>query len=198
MVFALEKFHQYICGSRVRPQPVGDNNMIIWSGWPDDRTDLPDDIKLYRNIRDALSEAEGIILKDEKIVIPTSLRIDMYTKIHCSQLWHCDMYSGSKKSNILARNVQEHRKTGGIVWRTCMSEVPWIKYQRTTDTRTNTRQTMNLFQWNKNDYYSQLTTPHGIVKFANWKTQLAITTPNPLLPGMKYRDSWEVNGVSHT
>ena len=67
---------------------------VIRSGWPDERTDIPEDILSYWNFRDELSEAEGIIMKGEKIIILT--------------LWllrHFEMYSASKRSNILAWNV---------------------------------------------------------------------------------------------
>ena len=48
--------------------------------------DLSEDVQSYWNFRNELSEAEGIILKGEKIVIPTSLRKDMLTRIHRGHL----------------------------------------------------------------------------------------------------------------
>ncbi|KAL5471566.1 hypothetical protein EMCRGX_G029693 [Ephydatia muelleri] len=137
VVFALEKFHQYIYGTnveiesdhtctatplsrayipdistdrmedelmsavhmvlenapaidkgiqKIKELTESDNTLqklksIIRSG-----IDLSEDVQSYWNFRNELSEAEGIILKGEKIVIPTSLRKDMLTRIHRGHL----------------------------------------------------------------------------------------------------------------
>ena len=46
----------------------------IRSGWPEKRSQIPQELREYWNYRDELSEADGIILKDERVVIPPSLR----------------------------------------------------------------------------------------------------------------------------
>eukprot|EP00731_Ephydatia_muelleri_P036903 Em0351g3a len=55
--------------------------------------DLSEDVQSYWNFRNELSEAEGIILKGEKIVIPTSLRKDMLTRIHRGHLGIVNAFS---------------------------------------------------------------------------------------------------------
>ena len=59
---------------------------IICSGWPARRTKVPSNLEMYWNFRDELSVADGIILKGEKLLIPTSLQKDMLTRIHTGHM----------------------------------------------------------------------------------------------------------------
>ena len=56
---------------------------FIRTGWPDNRADLPDHIRAYWNFREELSEADGIILKGEQIVIPVNM---LLSRIHCGRM----------------------------------------------------------------------------------------------------------------
>ena len=79
---------------------------FIRTGWPDSRADLPEDIRAYWNFREELSDAGGIILKGEQIVIPANMRKDTLSRIHA--LWShgsCQMLTASKRCCILARHV---------------------------------------------------------------------------------------------
>ncbi len=58
----------------------------IRSGWPEKRSQVHQDLRDYWSYRDELCEAEGIILKGGKIVIPSSLKEDMLKIIHSSHL----------------------------------------------------------------------------------------------------------------
>ena len=55
-------------------------------GWPDNRSQIPNVLRPYWTFREELSEANGIILKGEKIVIPNALKKEMLAKIHTSHL----------------------------------------------------------------------------------------------------------------
>ena len=55
-------------------------------GWPDNRSQIPNFIRPHWTFREELSEANGIILKGEKIVIPSALRKEMLAKIYTSHL----------------------------------------------------------------------------------------------------------------
>ena len=59
---------------------------VILSGWPSTRSQVPKEIQEYWNYRDEISEANDIILKGEKLVIPHSMRAEMLTKIHTCHL----------------------------------------------------------------------------------------------------------------
>ena len=50
---------------------------VIQNGWPDKISEAPKEIQPFWTYREELSEADGIILKGEKIVIPQSLRNDI-------------------------------------------------------------------------------------------------------------------------
>ena len=58
----------------------------IRSGWPEKRSQLHQDLRDYWSYQDELYEADGIILKGGKIVIPSTLREDMLKIIHSSHL----------------------------------------------------------------------------------------------------------------
>jgi hypothetical protein len=59
-----------------------DLTATIRRGWPESRKQVPNDIQDFWNYRDELSEVEGILLKQDKIIIPPNLRVKMLEKIH--------------------------------------------------------------------------------------------------------------------
>ncbi|RUS91936.1 hypothetical protein EGW08_000338 [Elysia chlorotica] len=56
--------------------------LIILQGWPDLKSDLPSCVLPYFNYRDELTVQDGIILRGDRIVIPSSLRQDLKAKVH--------------------------------------------------------------------------------------------------------------------
>ena len=70
----------------------------IKCGWPTNRFQVSNDLKPYWTFREELSEADGILLKGEKIMIPSTLRKDMLAKINTSHL-------GVVKCKQRAKNV---------------------------------------------------------------------------------------------
>ena len=58
----------------------------ILSGWPDKLSETPRELKPFWTYQDELSDADGIILKGEKILIPQSLQEDMLERIYSSHL----------------------------------------------------------------------------------------------------------------
>jgi hypothetical protein len=69
---------------------------VIRDGWPEVKYDLQQNVREYWNFRNELSEADGIILKGENIVISTTMRKQMLMKLHESHL-------GIEKTKKLAR-----------------------------------------------------------------------------------------------
>ena len=59
---------------------------IILRGWPDDRSQLPEQTTPYFSMRDELSLHDGVIFRGQRIVVPVSLRKDMKQKLHASHL----------------------------------------------------------------------------------------------------------------
>ncbi|KAL0154230.1 hypothetical protein M9458_050484 [Cirrhinus mrigala] len=71
---------------------------VIQRGWPDEKRKCPLSVSEFWNHRDELSYLHGIIFKGEKIVVPTSLRSDMLSRVHASHL-------GIEKSKQKARDI---------------------------------------------------------------------------------------------
>lgn len=58
----------------------------IRDGWPQTRKEVPDDIKCYWNYRCELTMEEDIILKQNQILIPRSLRKEYLKKLHMGHM----------------------------------------------------------------------------------------------------------------
>ena len=56
----------------------------IKEGFPANKTQLPGNIKPYFNIRDHLSEDDGLILYNERIVVPRNAKKDILQRLHRS------------------------------------------------------------------------------------------------------------------
>ena len=70
----------------------------IKSGWPETKSHTPASIQVYWNVRDELSEAKGVVLKNDRILIPSSIRKEMLQRIH-------QRHMGIEKSKRRARDV---------------------------------------------------------------------------------------------
>ena len=82
--------------NEVREATVEDKSMqkllrIIRDGWPDNKNEVPSELKPYFDVRDSLSHQDGVILKGEKIVIPKSLRDITTKRLHSAHLGHNSM-----------------------------------------------------------------------------------------------------------
>ena len=72
-------------------------DMII-RGWPADRNVVPSELLPYFTIRDSLVYCDGLLFKDERVVVPKTLRRAMIGKIH-------ESHQGVVKSKQRARAV---------------------------------------------------------------------------------------------
>jgi transposase InsO family protein len=61
-------------------------SMVIKSGWPGHKNDLPDPAKPYFNFRDEMALYDGIVYRGERVVIPKSLRREMMKEAHSSHM----------------------------------------------------------------------------------------------------------------
>ena len=107
----------------------------IGRGCPETRKQTPCEIYDYWNYRDELSEVDGILLKQDKIIIPLSMRGNMLERIHESHM-------GIEKSKRRARDIMfwprmnEQIKAVVSKCKTCQA------YQRTHGARNNTIETL--------------------------------------------------------
>lgn len=59
---------------------------IIQSGWPEEKDQVPQDIRMYFTFRDELTVEDDMIFKGMRLVIPTSLRAEIKQKLHASHM----------------------------------------------------------------------------------------------------------------
>ena len=67
-------------------------------GWPETKGETPVSIHAYLDVRDELSELNGVVLRGERIVIPSSMKKEMLERIHQGHM-------GIKKSKRRARDT---------------------------------------------------------------------------------------------
>ena len=70
----------------------------ILVGWPSSKPQVPPSLHEYWNFRDELAYIDRLILKGTKLVIPSSMRSDMLSKIHAGHM-------GMEKCKSRARDV---------------------------------------------------------------------------------------------
>ena len=67
-------------------------------GWPQEKKDVDSLVHPYYKYRDEITAANGLLLRNERIIVPTTMRQEMRTKIHAGHL-------GIEKSKARAREV---------------------------------------------------------------------------------------------
>ncbi|KAL5510119.1 hypothetical protein EMCRGX_G005608 [Ephydatia muelleri] len=94
VVFGLEKFNQYVYEiwlQEIKEATCKDQAMQklknhIRYGWPEVQSQVAEEIRDYWHLRDQLSEADEILLKGEKLIIPQNLRGNMLDRIHIGHM----------------------------------------------------------------------------------------------------------------
>ena len=76
----------------------------ISRGWPKKMSSLPRELQKYWNVRDELHEAEGLVLRGDRLVVPSDLQQDMLKLINESH----QMQGESTNSSLLAWNGKRH------------------------------------------------------------------------------------------
>ena len=82
--------------NEVREATAEDESMqkllsIIRDGWPDNKNEVPSELKPCFDMRDTLSHQDGVILKGERIVIPKSIRDITKKGLHSAHLGYNSM-----------------------------------------------------------------------------------------------------------
>ena len=75
-----------------------DLQKVILSGWPETRSQIPAKLQEFWNYRDELTVGDGLVLKDQKIFVPKTLREAMLQRLHEGHL-------GINKTLMKARDV---------------------------------------------------------------------------------------------
>ena len=64
---------------------------ILRDSWPDNKNEVPSELKPYFDMRDTLSHQDGVILKGERIMIPKTLRDITKKRLHSAHLGYDSM-----------------------------------------------------------------------------------------------------------
>jgi hypothetical protein len=59
---------------------------MLIKGWPEERSELPEQLTPFFSYRDELVVQDALIFKANRVVVPQKLRAEMMTKIHSSHL----------------------------------------------------------------------------------------------------------------
>ncbi|KAK3744137.1 hypothetical protein QZH41_006175 [Actinostola sp. cb2023] len=74
----LEEFRQQTKGDPI----LQDLHNTVMEGWPNDKGKAPLSIREYWHIRDEITAHNGVLLRGERLIVPTLLRNEMLQKIH--------------------------------------------------------------------------------------------------------------------
>ena len=55
---------------------------VVTNGWPSERKEAPEELRIYWNFRDELSVYDDVLYKSHQVIVPASLRPEMLRKIH--------------------------------------------------------------------------------------------------------------------
>lgn len=80
-----------------------DNSMkllmeTIQEGWPDEKANVPPEIKQYFDFRETLSHKDGVILKGQRILVPVSLRSKMMKRLHAAHSGYDSMMRRAREA----------------------------------------------------------------------------------------------------
>ena len=81
-----------------KDESLKDLSEIIKHGWPETKACLRNSTRMFWDVRDELTELNGVILRGGRILIPTSMRKEMLERIHQGHM-------GIEKSKRRARDV---------------------------------------------------------------------------------------------
>ena len=100
--------------AELRQETTNDSTMvklakIIQEEWPNHKQKVPKQVREYWTFRDELVVIDGLILKDETIIVPQVLRKDILAQIHEGHLG-IERKASSARFGILARNDQADRR----------------------------------------------------------------------------------------
>ena len=59
---------------------------FVQEGWPEHSKLVPEEIRCYYSYRDEIAYADGVLLKGQALIVPTSMRNDMKARIHQGHL----------------------------------------------------------------------------------------------------------------
>ena len=77
---------QQIKAATLEDQNLSLLKQVIMQGWPNDRDEVLEVLRPFFSYRDELTVQDGIIMRGERILIPSSLRKEIKQKLHAGHL----------------------------------------------------------------------------------------------------------------
>ena len=95
------------------------NNLkkMMINGWPENKADVPDELKVFFSYRDELNITDELIFKGEQVIVPSSLRRDFKRRLHTSHLG-VDSMLRRARSCVFWPNMSSELK---VIYETCES-----------------------------------------------------------------------------
>ena len=59
---------------------------MVTNGWPDTKQQVPTEARPYWSFRDKVATADGLLFKETRLIVPKSMRAEMFRRIHKSHL----------------------------------------------------------------------------------------------------------------
>ena len=83
----------------------------VHEGWPQSKKDCPEQLLNFWSFRQEISEEDGLLYKNQRLIVPHSERIETLKVLHLGHL--CCRQNATKGTQdcILARNQQRHSQT---------------------------------------------------------------------------------------
>ncbi|KAJ8049054.1 hypothetical protein HOLleu_01612 [Holothuria leucospilota] len=87
----LKKFHLYTYGRQIRVATQKDEILqklmeVTVKRWPSDKRELSPSLARYYSYRDEITVQDGLAISEERLIIPTAMRLQMKEKIHAGHL----------------------------------------------------------------------------------------------------------------
>ena len=86
-------------------------NTVI-SGWPESKSQVDPELREYWNIKGEISVCDDLLLRQDRLIVPSSLREEMLCQIHSSHLGIEKCKTESQRSLVLARNEPTDSRHG--------------------------------------------------------------------------------------
>ena len=67
-------------------EELHDLGNLIMRGWPNNRKEVPESMLQYFNCREELSITDGVIMRGERVVIPSKMRKEMKKRVHTGHM----------------------------------------------------------------------------------------------------------------
>ena len=132
--FTHDKLQQLKLESESDPEVTAIRNIII-DGWPDSAKQLPKNLREFWSCKDELSVEDGLVLKGERVLIPTNVRSYILRNIHAG-------HQGMEKCKLRAKTC--------VYWKGINADI-----ERTV-------KTCSICQSNQSSQQAETLLPHDI------------------------------------